>query len=58
LIDNTDDHEKNHVLLVNAAQEYELSPAFDVSPTGQALGYQSSVCWLMAASPVQPFLRG
>lgn len=41
LIDNTDDHEKNHVLLVNAAQQYELAPAFDVLPTGQALGYQS-----------------
>jgi serine/threonine-protein kinase HipA len=40
LIDNTDDHEKNHVLLVNDALEYELSPAFDVLPSGQALGYQ------------------
>jgi serine/threonine-protein kinase HipA len=40
LIDNTDDHEKNHVLLINDAQTYELSPAFDVLPSGQALGYQ------------------
>ena len=40
LIDNTDDHEKNHVLLANDAQQYELSPAFDVLPSGQALGYQ------------------
>jgi serine/threonine-protein kinase HipA len=40
LIDNTDDHEKNHVLLVNDAQHYELSPAFDVLPSGQALGFQ------------------
>ncbi len=40
LIDNTDDHEKNHVLLVNDAQHYELSPAFDVLPSSQALGYQ------------------
>lgn len=40
LIDNTDDHEKNHVLLMNERGEYELSPAFDVLPTGQALGYQ------------------
>ena len=40
LIDNTDDHEKNHVLLVDEAQHYELSPAFDVLPSGQALGYQ------------------
>jgi serine/threonine-protein kinase HipA len=40
LIDNTDDHEKNHVLLMNHRREYELSPAFDVLPTCQALGYQ------------------
>ena len=40
LIDNTDDHEKNHALLVTAAQRYRLSPAFDVLPAGQALGYQ------------------
>ncbi|MBH9553588.1 type II toxin-antitoxin system HipA family toxin [Inhella gelatinilytica] len=40
LIDNTDDHEKNHALLMNEREEYELSPAFDVLPTGQALGYQ------------------
>jgi serine/threonine-protein kinase HipA len=40
LIDNTDDHEKNHVLLVNASQRYRLSPAFDLLPAGQALGYQ------------------
>jgi serine/threonine-protein kinase HipA len=40
LIDNTDDHEKNHVLVMNDAQEYELSPAFDVLPSGQAIGYQ------------------
>lgn len=30
LVDNTDDHEKNHVVLMNAKGEYELSPAFDV----------------------------
>jgi serine/threonine-protein kinase HipA len=40
LIDNTDDHEKNHVLLVNDAEQYNLAPAFDVLPSGQALGYQ------------------
>ena len=43
LIDNTDDHEKNHALGVSgagAAQRYHLSPAFDVLPSGQALGYQ------------------
>jgi serine/threonine-protein kinase HipA len=40
LIDNTDDHEKNHVLLSTAQGELSLSPAFDVLPSGQALGYQ------------------
>ena len=40
LMDNTDDHEKNHVLLVDEAQHYALSPAFDLLPSGQALGYQ------------------
>jgi serine/threonine-protein kinase HipA len=40
LIDNTDDHEKNHVLLMTDSGALELSPAFDVLPSGQALGYQ------------------
>jgi len=40
LMDNTDDHEKNHVLLVTN-NVMALAPAFDVLPTGQALGYQS-----------------
>lgn len=41
LIDNTDDHEKNHVLLLTDSQHYLLSPAFDILPTGHALGYQA-----------------
>ncbi len=40
LIDNTDDHEKNHALLVDDRQRYRLSPAYDLLPSGQALGYQ------------------
>ncbi len=40
LMDNTDDHEKNHALLVDDGQYLSLAPAFDVLPTGQALGYQ------------------
>jgi serine/threonine-protein kinase HipA len=40
LVDNTDDHEKNHAMLVNDKDEYSLSPAYDVLPSGQALGYQ------------------
>ncbi|MEO8487600.1 MAG: HipA domain-containing protein [Betaproteobacteria bacterium] len=39
-MDNTDDHEKNHVLLMDDAQYLSLAPAFDVLPTGQGLGYQ------------------
>ena len=40
LIDNTDDHEKNHALLMTDAQQYELAPAYDILPSGQALGFQ------------------
>lgn len=40
LIDNTDDHEKNHALLMTDAQQYQLAPAYDVLPSGQALGFQ------------------
>ncbi|MEO8019119.1 MAG: HipA domain-containing protein [Pseudomonadota bacterium] len=40
LIDNTDDHEKNHALLLMDSQQYELSPAYDVLTSGQALGFQ------------------
>ena len=40
LLDNTDDHEKNHALLMTDAQEYELAPAYDVLPSAQGLGFQ------------------
>jgi serine/threonine-protein kinase HipA len=40
LIDNTDDHEKNHAVLVTDAEQYALSPAYDILPSGQALGFQ------------------
>jgi serine/threonine-protein kinase HipA len=40
LIDNTEDHEKNHALIVTHTQQYALSPAYDVLPSGQALGIQ------------------
>jgi serine/threonine-protein kinase HipA len=40
LLDNTDDHEKNHALLMTDAQQYRLAPAYDVLPSGQALGFQ------------------
>ena len=41
LIDNTDDHEKNHALLRQTDGHYLLSPAFDVVPSAQGLGYQA-----------------
>lgn len=40
LIDNTDDHEKNHALLMEDDLNLLLAPAFDVVPTAQGLGYQ------------------
>ena len=40
LIDNTDDHEKNHALVRGEDGHYALSPAFDVLPAVQGLGYQ------------------
>ncbi len=49
LIDNTDDHEKNHALVMTERGQYELSPAFDVLPSGQALGFQQMRVGLQAA---------
>lgn len=40
LMDNTDDHEKNHALLRQPGGRYLLSPAFDLVPAAQGLGYQ------------------
>jgi len=40
LIDNTDDHEKNHALLVTDSQQYALSPAYDVLPSGSGARFQ------------------
>jgi serine/threonine-protein kinase HipA len=41
LVDNTDDHEKNHALLRQRDGSYLLSPAFDMVPSAQGLGYQA-----------------
>ena len=41
LIDNTDDHEKNHALLRTIDGHYLLSPAYDVVSSAQGLGYQA-----------------
>lgn len=43
LIDNTDDHEKNHALLRQPDGTWLLAPAFDVLPAAQGLGYQALV---------------
>jgi serine/threonine-protein kinase HipA len=47
LIDNTDDHEKNHALLVvnpNAHGRLALAPAYDVLPTNSGQGFQEFIC--------------
>jgi serine/threonine-protein kinase HipA len=41
LIDNTDDHEKNHSLLRQADGNWVLAPAYDVLPSASGLGYQA-----------------
>jgi serine/threonine-protein kinase HipA len=47
LVDNTDDHEKNHSLLVVSPFEngrLKLAPAYDVVPTNSGQGYQEFIC--------------
>jgi serine/threonine-protein kinase HipA len=47
LIDNTDDHEKNHALLVVEPTQhgrFRLSPAFDVLPSNSGQGHQEFIC--------------
>lgn len=41
LVDNTDDHEKNHSLLRQADGNWLLAPAYDVLPSASGLGYQA-----------------
>ena len=46
LIDNTDDHEKNHALQVIAPTRqgrYRLAPAYDILPTNSGQGYQEFI---------------
>lgn len=40
LVDNTDDHHKNHALIRGVDGYYRLAPAYDVVPSVQGLGYQ------------------
>ena len=47
LVDNTDDHEKNHSLLVVhplANGRFRLAPAYDVLPSNSGQGYQEFIC--------------
>ncbi|GAB4090354.1 type II toxin-antitoxin system HipA family toxin [Hydrogenophaga soli] len=47
LMDNTDDHEKNHALLVvhpHRNGRLKLAPAYDVLPTNSGQGYQEFIC--------------
>ena len=47
LVDNTDDHEKNHALLVvnpSGNGRLKLAPAYDVLPTNSGQGYQEFIC--------------
>jgi serine/threonine-protein kinase HipA len=47
LMDNTDDHEKNHALLVvnpHANGRLKLAPAYDVLPSNSGQGYQEFIC--------------
>ncbi|MBI5786181.1 MAG: HipA domain-containing protein [Rhodocyclales bacterium] len=47
LVDNTDDHEKNHALLVTSPFDngrLRLAPAYDVLPTNSGQGYQEFIC--------------
>ncbi|CAM5216271.1 hypothetical protein CDEF62S_00124 [Castellaniella defragrans] len=47
LMDNTDDHEKNHSLLVvnpAANGKLRLAPAYDVLPTNSGQGFQEFIC--------------
>jgi serine/threonine-protein kinase HipA len=47
LLDNTDDHEKNHSLLVvnpSGNGRMKLAPAYDVLPTNSGQGFQEFIC--------------
>lgn len=50
LTDNTDDHERNHCVRLNFDGYYELTPAFDVVPTLQNLGYQAMAVGRLGAA--------
>ena len=50
LMDNTDDHERNHCLRLTLDGYHELSPAFDVVPSLLSMGYQAMVVGTQGAA--------
>jgi len=49
LMDNTEDHEKNHTLLIQRPVEnskIKLESAYDLLPTNSGQGYQEFICEL------------
>ncbi|BCQ22313.1 type II toxin-antitoxin system HipA family toxin [Caballeronia sp. NK8] len=50
LMENTDDHEKNHAFL-NRDGNWKLSPAYDLQPQLQAIGYQQLIVGDDAQTP-------
>ncbi|MEZ5664997.1 MAG: type II toxin-antitoxin system HipA family toxin [Burkholderiaceae bacterium] len=50
LMDNTDDHERNHSVRLAFDGYHELTPAYDVLPSLQNLGYQAMTVGLEGAA--------
>jgi serine/threonine-protein kinase HipA len=50
VMENTDDHEKNHAFL-NRAGKWKLSPAYDLQPQLQGIGYQQLIVGTDAHEP-------
>ena len=50
LMENTDDHEKNHAFL-NDKGKWKLAPAYDLQPQLQGIGYQQLIIGAQAHEP-------
>jgi serine/threonine-protein kinase HipA len=50
VMENTDDHEKNHAFL-NQKGKWKLSPAYDLQPQLQGIGYQQLIVGAKAHEP-------
>jgi len=50
LMDNTDDHERNHCLRLTLDGYHDLAPAFDVVPSLLSMGYQAMVVGTQGAA--------